>query len=208
MIDPIIKKDLGYDPNIDDKTIMKLWKTRIKLVCKPCWELKYCPYGIIVEEFPALPITKEEGIEHHEYLKERLKKGLIDKKQKNSVRAMIKSFDPNDYPDELPPREIMDCYCTQFAHMCPVYYVREPFSETREGRRVNRKISRADTLKIVRRDNNQCQKCGKILKDDEIEIDHIIPSSLGGPSEIHNLQVTCLECNRKKSNKIEILDQD
>ncbi len=28
------------------------WEKRIKAVCKPCWELKYCPYGPLVEEFP------------------------------------------------------------------------------------------------------------------------------------------------------------
>ena len=28
------------------------WNLRVKAVCKPCWELKYCPYGPIVEEFP------------------------------------------------------------------------------------------------------------------------------------------------------------
>lgn len=28
------------------------WKRRVKAVCKPCWELKYCPYGILVEDFP------------------------------------------------------------------------------------------------------------------------------------------------------------
>lgn len=28
------------------------WNRRVKAVCKPCWELKYCPYGPIVEEFP------------------------------------------------------------------------------------------------------------------------------------------------------------
>jgi len=28
------------------------WKKRVKSVCKPCWELKYCPYGIVVENFP------------------------------------------------------------------------------------------------------------------------------------------------------------
>lgn len=25
---------------------------RVKAVCKPCWEIKYCPYGPLVEEFP------------------------------------------------------------------------------------------------------------------------------------------------------------
>jgi len=28
------------------------WDSRIKAVCKPCWELKYCPYGPLVEGFP------------------------------------------------------------------------------------------------------------------------------------------------------------
>ena len=23
-------------------------------VCKPCWELRYCPYGYLVEYFPIL----------------------------------------------------------------------------------------------------------------------------------------------------------
>lgn len=25
---------------------------RVKSVCKPCWEIKYCPYGSLVEQFP------------------------------------------------------------------------------------------------------------------------------------------------------------
>src|SRR5579864_3675797 len=28
------------------------FKKRSKHVCKPCWELKYCPYGPLVEQFP------------------------------------------------------------------------------------------------------------------------------------------------------------
>jgi hypothetical protein len=28
------------------------WKKRVKAVCKPCWEVKYCPYGPLVERFP------------------------------------------------------------------------------------------------------------------------------------------------------------
>lgn len=35
----------------------KQWKNRmegdlIRAICKPCWELKYCPYGSLVESFP------------------------------------------------------------------------------------------------------------------------------------------------------------
>jgi hypothetical protein len=28
------------------------WDKRVKAICKPCWELKYCPYGPLVEESP------------------------------------------------------------------------------------------------------------------------------------------------------------
>ena len=25
------------------------WNKRVKAICKPCWEIKYCPYGSLVE---------------------------------------------------------------------------------------------------------------------------------------------------------------
>lgn len=30
---------------------------RIQAICKPCWEINYCPYGVMVEEFP---LTEDE----------------------------------------------------------------------------------------------------------------------------------------------------
>jgi 5-methylcytosine-specific restriction endonuclease McrA len=54
---------------------------------------------------------------------------------------------------------------------------------------------------VVRRDNNQCQNCGQVLKDNEIEFDHIIPVSKGGSSEEQNVRVSCFDCNRSKSDK-------
>lgn len=35
------------------------WSKKPKAVCKPCWELKYCPYGPLVEDFP-LPEEADE----------------------------------------------------------------------------------------------------------------------------------------------------
>jgi hypothetical protein len=34
------------------------WKKGVPAVCKPCWEIKYCPYGPLVEDFP-LKETKD-----------------------------------------------------------------------------------------------------------------------------------------------------
>jgi hypothetical protein len=37
------------------------WRHRVKAVCKPCWELKYCPYGPLVETFPLRPEREERS---------------------------------------------------------------------------------------------------------------------------------------------------
>ena len=42
----------------NEKSLLKIWgdkinwDKRVKAVCKPCWEIKYCPYGPLVEHFP------------------------------------------------------------------------------------------------------------------------------------------------------------
>lgn len=55
--------------------------------------------------------------------------------------------------------------------------------------------------KVIQRDNSVCQICGKKCLPNEIEIDHIKPISKGGKTYFDNLQVLCVRCNRKKSNK-------
>ena len=113
---------------------------------------------------------------------------------------MITGFDPKDYP-VVPDRSNDDKACSVFGHYCPVFFVNEPFTETSEPRRIGRNIRRSVMLRVVRRDNNQCQTCGRVLKDDEIEFDHIIPVAKGDSSEGHNVRVACFDCNRFKSDK-------
>lgn len=130
------------------------WKKRVKAICKPCWELKYCPYGPLVETFPI----QEE----------------------------------ND-----------DKSCRIFGHDCPVFYVAEPFTETKELRNVSRSIPRSIQFKVLKRDNNVCRECKKPVLEDDIHFDHIIPWSKGGPTEEHNIRLLCADCNRKKGNRFE-----
>lgn len=54
---------------------------------------------------------------------------------------------------------------------------------------------------IIQRDKGICQICGKKCNNNEIEIDHIQPVSKGGKTIVSNLQVLCITCNRRKSNK-------
>jgi len=203
MIDPFIKHLLGFSPKDRDEKVRKEWNKRIKNICKPCWEIKYCPYGPLVEQFPLLDLTRREAIEHNNFLKSQLDKKVYNGWRKKVFTKEVKEFDAKKYPIKQPKSDI-EKSCSVFGHLCPVFFANEPFTETKEKRRISRQIPRHIILRVVRRDNNTCQECGRVLRDNEIEFDHIIPLSKGGSSEEQNIRITCFDCNRGKSNKINI----
>lgn len=123
-------------------------------MCKPCWELKYCPYGPVVEEFPLGDDTDERR-------------------------------------------------CRIFGHHCPVFYVAEPLTETKELRNISRTIPRPLQFRILKRDNQICASCRQPVLDANIHFDHIIPWSKGGPTAEHNIRLLCDECNRKRGARFE-----
>lgn len=129
-------------------------KRRVKAVCKPCWEIQYCPYGPLVEQFPLAEPSDERG-------------------------------------------------CRIFGHVCPVFHVAEPFTETKELRAISRTIPRPVQFRVLKRENQICRKCGQPVRDDEVHFDHIIPWSKGGSSDERNIQLLCGDCNRKKGNRFE-----
>lgn len=136
------------------------WKKRcngtyINAICKPCWELKYCPYGVLIEDF--------------------------------ELRA-----DPED-----PYR------CRVFGHMCPVFLVAEPLTETKELRNISRRITMVTQRRVLRRDNYICQMCHNPIPDDRINFDHIIPWSKGGSSDEGNIRLLCESCNKSRGNSFE-----
>ncbi len=51
------------------------------------------------------------------------------------------------------------------------------------------------------RDNFTCAYCGKIVKDNEATIDHVLPKSRGGEWKWENLVTCCSECNQKKGGR-------
>ncbi len=126
---------------------------KIRAICKPCWELLYCPYGSLVESF---------------------------------------KISYNDYYS-----------CRIFGHECPVFTVAEPFTETREFRRIDREIPRNVQLKVFKRDGQVCQMCNQNVKVEDIHYDHIIPWSKGGSSKEDNIRLVCSSCNQKRGNDYE-----
>lgn len=57
---------------------------------------------------------------------------------------------------------------------------------------------------VLKRDGFRCQICGATAADGyKLHIDHIIPVSKGGRTEMSNLRVLCERCNMGKRDKIE-----
>jgi 5-methylcytosine-specific restriction endonuclease McrA len=54
---------------------------------------------------------------------------------------------------------------------------------------------------ILKRDNNRCQYCNKILISGQITIDHVLPKCKGGLSTFTNCVASCETCNKKKGKK-------
>lgn len=66
--------------------------------------------------------------------------------------------------------------------------------------RIKRKEISLTKKNIIKRDNHQCQYCGK--KTDIMTTDHIVPKALGGNDTWENLVCACLECNNRKGNRL------
>lgn len=192
--------------DLSDAEFLKDLRERRRRYCKPCWELKYCPYGPEVEDYPLLPETRVDATAHIEYLNESLRTGILgggselDDWRRAWFAQTVAEFDPGEYPVSI-PSEIADLSCTVFGHVCPVFFTAESATETAEVRQRGRSIPFAMRSRVARRDNYTCQSCGKHLRDEEVEFDHVIPLSKGGSSEEHNLRVACMVCNRSKGSR-------
>jgi 5-methylcytosine-specific restriction endonuclease McrA len=61
---------------------------------------------------------------------------------------------------------------------------------------------RPTRMMIYYRDGFKCAYCGKILRDHELTIDHVLPKSKGGSWSWENLVTCCVQCNRSKNQGI------
>ncbi len=64
-----------------------------------------------------------------------------------------------------------------------------------------RSVVRLTRKNLMLRDNYQCQYCTKALPVRDLNIDHVLPRSRGGPDSWENLVTSCKRCNLAKSWK-------
>ena len=144
-VDPVVKQLLGWDADADDREFLHSIKAVTKQVCEPCWELKFCPYGPLVEDFPLPPPTRAQSEEHNASLRNALDTGKLgsgedlDDGRREMFEQDLASYDPSHYPEHI-PLEVEEMGCRVFGHVCPVFFSAEGFTETTESRRTGRYI--------------------------------------------------------------------
>jgi 5-methylcytosine-specific restriction endonuclease McrA len=67
--------------------------------------------------------------------------------------------------------------------------------------RVPKRHVRFSRINIYARDSFTCQYCGLRYPRSELNLDHVVPRSLGGRSTWDNVVCSCLECNRRKGGR-------
>ena len=67
--------------------------------------------------------------------------------------------------------------------------------------RVPKRHVRFSRLNVYLRDRNTCQYCGGAYRRSDLNLDHVVPRSLGGTSTWENVVCSCLACNRRKGGR-------
>jgi len=67
--------------------------------------------------------------------------------------------------------------------------------------RVPRRHVRYSRINIFARDKFTCQYCGAKPHRSQLNLDHVIPRSLGGRTTWENVVCSCVDCNRRKGGR-------
>jgi len=76
-------------------------------------------------------------------------------------------------------------------------FVRSKFEDMKRGKMTPSDVIRENKM-LVQKEGQHCAYCGSTL---ELQWDHIIPLSRGGPDTIDNLVRACRKCNASKGSK-------
>lgn len=68
--------------------------------------------------------------------------------------------------------------------------------------RVPRREIRFSRRNVYLRDANTCQYCGRPFRDEELNLDHVVPRDVGGKTNWENIVTACVRCNSRKANRL------
>lgn len=68
--------------------------------------------------------------------------------------------------------------------------------------RVPTKEMKFNRQNVFQRDGFVCQYCGNTFRDEDLNLDHVIPRDRGGQTSWENIVTSCIRCNTKKANQL------
>ncbi|MEI7602210.1 MAG: HNH endonuclease [Opitutae bacterium] len=68
--------------------------------------------------------------------------------------------------------------------------------------RVPRREIRFSRRNIYLRDSHLCQYCGRVFREEELNLDHVVPRDVGGKTSWENIVTACVRCNSRKANRL------
>lgn len=150
------------------------------------------------------------------YLKDGTKKEMYDVSTDSNVFQTLKSLAVNNirlekWADDFKVRRCPTChrvlkYNEEFCKQCYVKATKpsNDNSISDYDRYLERKkMSASLRYDVLKRDGFKCKICGATADDGaKLHVDHIIPISKGGKTEMDNLQTLCERCNLGKSDKL------
>lgn len=78
-----------------------------------------------------------------------------------------------------------------------IYYNPNPFIISFNSKKEPRTASKKQRSIILKKQRHCCFNCGDY--NENLEVDHVIPHSVGGVTEIRNLRALCPNCHAQKS---------
>ncbi len=82
-------------------------------------------------------------------------------------------------------------------------YLRRRGLATWDYRLLDNPVPDSLRYQALKASGGRCALCGVTKEMSPLDVDHIIPRSRGGRTELANLQVLCMKCNRSKGNRDE-----
>jgi len=80
--------------------------------------------------------------------------------------------------------------------------VKAEMERRRRARKRNVVTENVSPAEILQRFGSTCYICNKDIEAEDLNLDHIIPISKGGPHVWENLRPTHASCNARKGNKV------
>lgn len=118
---------------------------------------------------------------------------------RNALQAFLEYVDKSE--DEKLPIELKPQEKEILLKIEPAAFEGFRFPTKKTTRNINLKIR----FTVLQRDKFRCCSCGASpakIPEIELHVDHIVPWSKGGETEIQNLQTLCSKCNLGKSNSV------